>query len=774
GGILFLALRYGFPDSVYTRLDIVTKEQTLSNGEKLQTVLPFDGGAFQMLWPILTMPETQDPALNTMLRNFVTIALDYSRTHNLPGLLSASYGGIGEYAGNAGITDLSFNGAARNENVPSLYALGAARMIAPQAVDEFLEQILAAHPDLATEHGFWEGINISTGDVIQEQIVANVTSFILGLAGTGPKHMGRYLDQRGLSARLQSIYLAENSVDVIADSSNIYTWGNGNISSSHSGSEYSFSASQFYSSGTAFIQNGINISGKKLRIAYSSFGPPVTAKLEFKERARDGLELRHRESSLVFLNTSGQVREIEIDLPPSLALLSIDEIVLLITMGTGGSINLKIKKFEVVPQDFHDLIAGSTDVFSWGDNVAGYRWQKDEYRIQSQQFSSSGTAFLQKGINAAGGELRIRYRSSTPVGKVKFEFKERKSDGLQIQLEMHDIVFQNTGNKDQEIAIPLPMDVNLSKIDELVMLVSDGNGSPLDLVLVDLDIRLHHSVNLISESINHFTWGNGVSGQRDSGDEYLLRSDAFYSSGTAFIQNVGGINIAGKKLEIRYRSNSDVGKVKFEFKEQKADGLHIQYVTPEIQFVNTGGGERKIVIDLPALFELFNIHEAVMLISEGQGGPLDLRITQLAVTPQDSRDLIAESTGSFSWGENNIRGAGLRDSYFISSPSFYSSGTVFTQNNLDLSGNRFIRLRYQSIGSEIRSKLEFKVQQPDGVQTVYETEPIDLSNTQGSEKEILISLPAGLDLLGIDEVVLTLFGGSGRALDLTVLDLDIF
>ena len=141
-----------------------------------------------------------------------------------------------------------------------------------------------------------------------------------------------------------------------------------------------------------------------------------------------------------------------------------------------------------------------------------------------------------------------------------------------------------------------------------------------------------------------------------------------------------------------------------------------------------------------------------MLISEGQGGPLDLRITQLAVTPQDSRDLIAESTGSFSWGENNIRGAGLRDSYFISSPSFYSSGTVFTQNNLDLSGNRFIRLRYQSIGSEIRSKLEFKVQQPDGVQTVYETEPIDLSNTQGSEKEILISLPAGLDLLGIDEI----------------------
>lgn len=207
-GVLFVTLRYGFEDRPFQNLQIVTRNYVTADGRTLTTVAPYDGGAFQALWPILTMPETSNAALLTNLQNFVDIALDYSTQNNLPGFLSASYSAPGVYDGSSGIPQIAENTAPRNTTVASLYTLGAAYMIRPAETLAFLRRIFAQHPTLVTRNGIWEGYNTATRTVIFEKVAANTLTFLLGLAGKGPEHMTRYLTNKGLKARMDGLYAA--------------------------------------------------------------------------------------------------------------------------------------------------------------------------------------------------------------------------------------------------------------------------------------------------------------------------------------------------------------------------------------------------------------------------------------------------------------------------------------------------------------------------------------------------------------------------------------
>lgn len=209
-GVLFVTLRYAIEDRAYQNLQIVLKDYVTADGRRLTTIAPYDGGAFQALWPILTMPETSNPGLLANLQNFVDIALDYSAQNNLPGFLSASYSAPGVYDGSSGIPQIAENPAPRNTTMASLYTLGAAFMIRPTETLEFLRRIFAQHPDLVTQNGIWEGINTATGTVVFEKVAANTLTFLLGLAGKGPDHMTRYLTNKGFKARMDSLYAGVN------------------------------------------------------------------------------------------------------------------------------------------------------------------------------------------------------------------------------------------------------------------------------------------------------------------------------------------------------------------------------------------------------------------------------------------------------------------------------------------------------------------------------------------------------------------------------------
>ncbi len=169
-----------------------------------------------MLWPALWMPETSIPSLKHMQENFVDVALDFANRNNMDGFLSAAYawtaGTPNDYNGDAGIKALAENQASGDQSVASLYTLGAAHMIRPTEIEALLKRILAAHPELMSNHGLWEGFNSITGKtaVIREQITANVTSFILGMVGQEPAHMTRYLQSKAWNS--QTLYDRYQSV----------------------------------------------------------------------------------------------------------------------------------------------------------------------------------------------------------------------------------------------------------------------------------------------------------------------------------------------------------------------------------------------------------------------------------------------------------------------------------------------------------------------------------------------------------------------------------
>ncbi len=304
-----------------------------------------------MLWPTLTMPEIDNPAMNQMLQNFVSIALDFSNRNNLHGFLSACYTGIGQYGGNVGIDEISVSPAFQNQSVASLYTLGAAYMVNPQAIDAFLRSIVTAHPDLLSSHGFWEGLD-ANGQVIQEQIVTNVSTFVLGMAGKGPQHMTRYLQNKGLYPRFQSVYANGTAEDLISTATNSFTWGGG--TGFRSGDEYTISSANFlgtiYSAfiqSSSFDQSGANLSGRQLRIRYRSTAVVQNAALEFKD-SESGNQIRLQIDDLNFENTNGAEEEILIDLPSSMGLLDIDEIILVLYGGSGGLLNLTLTDLDIL------------------------------------------------------------------------------------------------------------------------------------------------------------------------------------------------------------------------------------------------------------------------------------------------------------------------------------------------------------------------------------------------------------------------------------------
>lgn len=332
GGLLFLSLRYGLNENIYTKLSIALKEYEMQDGSHiLSAVSPYDGSAFQMLWPTLTMPETQSPSLTRMLEDFVDIALDFSDKNNLDGFLSASYSGEVDgsgnpvYRGNIGIQDLAQHPGII-ENVASLYILGAAHMVRPAAIEAVLQGIFERQPGLISEHGLWEGMG-SDGNVITEQIVANVASFVLGLSGAGPEQMRRYLDSRSLGDDLDRIWEPGDQVNVLQDDPH---------------------PTFFATYGKAYRLLDRDIRGRQLTIRYRTNGADIgPVKVEFKHTG--SYSPAFAIPDMHFENTGTGEGEITMNIPLlSGTFDSMGEIVLLFSGGSASRSALEIFEFTIL------------------------------------------------------------------------------------------------------------------------------------------------------------------------------------------------------------------------------------------------------------------------------------------------------------------------------------------------------------------------------------------------------------------------------------------
>ena len=179
---------------------------------------PWDGSAFQALGLGLCMGELQEPSWKKMLENVVDVELDFAARNRLPGFLSESYTGDGaQYTGAVGIPDIAVTPLPRITNAASLYTLGIAYMVAPDEDRAVPRRQLADVSRLLTDHGPWEGFNLARKEPIRVQTTAHTLSLVLGLLGHGPENMRRYLDSKGLRARLDEVYKPGENVDFLSD-----------------------------------------------------------------------------------------------------------------------------------------------------------------------------------------------------------------------------------------------------------------------------------------------------------------------------------------------------------------------------------------------------------------------------------------------------------------------------------------------------------------------------------------------------------------------------
>ncbi|MBI3999703.1 MAG: hypothetical protein HY351_03730, partial [Candidatus Omnitrophica bacterium] len=205
-GVAFVIARYGLEPYAWNGLDVVTKAYQDQFGNSVTNLVPYDGGAFQIFWPLLWSNEQDQASMKAALTNYLYTAADFSNHNQLPGFVSASAVPEGGYQGKIGIPGASETTEPLLSNVASIYSLASAYALNPTLVVSWLKAIFEQYPELIVPNrGFVDALRSSTefADVFN---TIDQGSTVLGLLGSGGDFMETYLKNRNLTNSYQSLY----------------------------------------------------------------------------------------------------------------------------------------------------------------------------------------------------------------------------------------------------------------------------------------------------------------------------------------------------------------------------------------------------------------------------------------------------------------------------------------------------------------------------------------------------------------------------------------
>jgi hypothetical protein len=356
GPTTFVALRYGLPLDAIKNLGFKMKSYRTQDGRELYTLAPWEGSAFQVLGLGLSLGELDHPSWRELLGNVVDIEIDYATRRQLPGFLSESYTGEGtQYTGSVGIPEITVSPRPRITDAASLYTLGVAYSIAPEKVERFLAANWSSIARLLTDHGPWEGYNVTKHQAIEFQTSAHTLSLILGTLGTGSEHMKRYLDAQGFGGQLAALYPTGAKTDLLDPEHQVFAWADkaSKIESTREKGSFRVKSDRYQEVGIAFVSThpeGVNVSGGRLILRYRSTSPigPVSIALKPPGSASAAASLIPKEIFTRFNTTNGRDEEIQVPLPAMPGLSQIKEVVITFKRAPdGGPIDLSVTRFGV-------------------------------------------------------------------------------------------------------------------------------------------------------------------------------------------------------------------------------------------------------------------------------------------------------------------------------------------------------------------------------------------------------------------------------------------
>jgi YD repeat-containing protein len=221
-GMAWLAAKYPQYQEGFSNLDVTLRRYVAGDGKVVELAAPFDGGAFQMFWPLIHVDETQYGNFDAALRNFLYAQAEYANQHENPGLLSAGDNpGLG-YEGKIGLPSAAEADDIRFSNIGSIYGTASAFGLAPHYTLQFLKNLETRFPEIVTTAGYTDAITLKSVTVQDPVIGQNITteqpvistqyfgvdqaSFVLSLLKTSQPYFRSYLSSSGIVNRFDSLY----------------------------------------------------------------------------------------------------------------------------------------------------------------------------------------------------------------------------------------------------------------------------------------------------------------------------------------------------------------------------------------------------------------------------------------------------------------------------------------------------------------------------------------------------------------------------------------
>jgi hypothetical protein len=352
----FVVFRFGMPTDAIKNLGLRMKPYRMTDGRDLYTLAPWEGSAFQAMGLGLWLGELENRSWQTLMQNFVDIEIDFAKRKGLPGFLSESYTGRGvEYTGSVGLAEIAVTPKPRLTDAASLYTLGAAYVIAPAKIEKFVADNWRIISKLLTDHGPWEGYNISSKKVIKFQTTAHTLSLVLGLIGTGSEHMKRYLDSKNLLPRLTDSYPLGDDVDLLSKGQQVFAWSDQKegVQSNREKGVFSVKGERVARLGVAFTTprpEGLNLSGGVMTIGYRARQPLDGATITFKPADPNPSTALISKELTTRLSAAGTgTSELSVMLPATPGMTNIKEVVITHEFKTAQPIDLMIERFTVKP-----------------------------------------------------------------------------------------------------------------------------------------------------------------------------------------------------------------------------------------------------------------------------------------------------------------------------------------------------------------------------------------------------------------------------------------
>ncbi len=221
-GMAWVAARYPQYQDAFYGLDATLREYETQAGQTIEIAAPYDGGAFQMFWPLIHVDETRYPEFDAALRNFLYAQAESVNARGIPGLLSAGDDPGQGYEGKIGLPAAAEADDLRFDDIGSIYGTASAFGIAPHYTLQFLANLQNKFPQIKTSAGFVDAVKMQTvtktdpvtgkQTLVTEPVFStqyfgvDQASFILSLLKTSQGYFRQYMKNQGIESGFDALY----------------------------------------------------------------------------------------------------------------------------------------------------------------------------------------------------------------------------------------------------------------------------------------------------------------------------------------------------------------------------------------------------------------------------------------------------------------------------------------------------------------------------------------------------------------------------------------